>query len=334
MNMKKNNNKGFTLIELIIAMAILAMLMTSVCSLMGIGVFNYKKVKADVSLQSAAQDTYTRLNDSIMQSTDIVIEAWTSTNPLTFSESGASVSDTVTLKYYVLNDDIKTDFVAHPELYGIHPINGTVSSGDVALFSTLDPTKEIYVTALGVRRAANIDESMVSTINGTTVKTAEEQFSGSSQNITLTNSSGEYIVKDTVVDSFVFRDENMYYGIQHRFMDSADDILDTSSDDSLDKHVYTKALSYVKVTAGSNEISIPGVKFKVDANSNSIEMSMVFNDKKATFTSDGKTSPRNSHVLKNKKVPSGDTLVPVTPSSEETSENSSETSTEASSESE
>lgn len=331
---KKNNNKGFTLIELIIAMAILAILMTSVCSLMGIGVFNYKKVKADVSLQSAAQDTYTRLNDSILQSTDIVIEGWTSTNPLSFKESGASVSDTVSLKYYVLNDDIKTDFVTNPELYGIHPINGTVSPGDVELFSTIDPTKEIYVTALGVRRAANIDEAMVSTISGTTVKTAQEHFSGASQNVTLTDTLGKFIVKDTVVDSYVFIGESMYYGIQHKFMDSADDILDTSSSDSLEKHVYTKALSYVNVSSGGTQVSIPGVRFKVDSANNSIEISMVFNDKKATFTSDGKTSPRNSYVLTSRKVAGGGPLVPVTPSSEETPENSSETSTEASSESE
>ena len=54
---KKKDNSGFTLVELIIAMAILAILMTIISSLMGTGVFNFKRTKADVRLQTNSQDT-------------------------------------------------------------------------------------------------------------------------------------------------------------------------------------------------------------------------------------------------------------------------------------
>ena len=54
MKNKLKSNSGFTLIELIIAIAILAFLMTAVGSMMSSSVLTNRKAQADITVQDAA----------------------------------------------------------------------------------------------------------------------------------------------------------------------------------------------------------------------------------------------------------------------------------------
>ena len=71
MNKIRKDNRGVTLIELMIALAILAMLMTAVIMMMSNNTVVYRKSKADINVQTTAQETYSSLQDVIMQATDI-----------------------------------------------------------------------------------------------------------------------------------------------------------------------------------------------------------------------------------------------------------------------
>ena len=67
------NNRGVTLVELVVALAILAMLMTAVIMMMSNNSVIYRKTKADINVQTTAQETYSALQDSIMQAKAIQI---------------------------------------------------------------------------------------------------------------------------------------------------------------------------------------------------------------------------------------------------------------------
>ena len=64
---RKQQNSGFSLIELIIALAVLAFLMLAVSSFMGSSVMQSKKARADVKMQTQSQEVYNLITDSIMQ---------------------------------------------------------------------------------------------------------------------------------------------------------------------------------------------------------------------------------------------------------------------------
>lgn len=74
----KPKNKGFTLVELIIAMAIMALLITAVCMIMSNNSVIFKKTKAEIRLQTAAEETYNELSSYIMQANEIKITGRTS----------------------------------------------------------------------------------------------------------------------------------------------------------------------------------------------------------------------------------------------------------------
>ncbi len=80
MNGRQVKNRGVTLVELMVALAVLAMLMTAVIMLMSNNTVIYRKTKADISVQTSAQETYSTLQDSIMQAKSIELKAYTDTD--------------------------------------------------------------------------------------------------------------------------------------------------------------------------------------------------------------------------------------------------------------
>ena len=80
MKINKGNNRGISLVELLVALAILAMLMTAVIMMMSNNTVVYRKTKADINVQTTAQETYNALQDSIMQAKVIEITGY-ETNP-------------------------------------------------------------------------------------------------------------------------------------------------------------------------------------------------------------------------------------------------------------
>lgn len=71
--MKKTNNRGFSLVELILAIAILAIIMVAVASFMGTTTRTYTKTKNDIEIQEKGQEIFDSISDKLMQATCIRI---------------------------------------------------------------------------------------------------------------------------------------------------------------------------------------------------------------------------------------------------------------------
>lgn len=89
MNKKLNSNRGFTLIELIIAIAVLAFLMTAISSLMTSSLITNRKTQADIEVQTTAQETYNKITDALMQAKAIYVLGYTYSGTPDFSKAQA-----------------------------------------------------------------------------------------------------------------------------------------------------------------------------------------------------------------------------------------------------
>ena len=75
MNKQMNQNKGFSLIELLIAIAILAIIMVMISGFVSSTVAADRRTKRDMQMQEEAQRIYSQLSDAIMQATYIRVQA-------------------------------------------------------------------------------------------------------------------------------------------------------------------------------------------------------------------------------------------------------------------
>ena len=95
--MIKNDNKGFTLVELIVALAVMSLLMIAVVGLMIMNTATNKRLRADSAVQSEAGELYESINDSVSQAKYIEIYAGGKVyklDPGTGEESFKSMTDT------------------------------------------------------------------------------------------------------------------------------------------------------------------------------------------------------------------------------------------------
>ena len=95
-------NRGFTLVELIIAMAIMAMLLTAVVVLMSNNSIIFKKNKSDIRVQTSAEEALNTVSDILMQAKYLEVEASTTSGgtaityvkkPYTATDSGKYFDD-------------------------------------------------------------------------------------------------------------------------------------------------------------------------------------------------------------------------------------------------
>ena len=81
MKTKFKDDSGFTLVELIVALAIMALLMVAVIGLMSMNSASNKRLKADISVQSAAEDLSQSITDTVMQAQEV--EIWSESQKYT-----------------------------------------------------------------------------------------------------------------------------------------------------------------------------------------------------------------------------------------------------------
>ena len=62
---KINNDRGISLIEIVIALAIMSLLMTAVVSLMSSNTIVFRKTKSDIEVQNQAEATFNAIADSV-----------------------------------------------------------------------------------------------------------------------------------------------------------------------------------------------------------------------------------------------------------------------------
>lgn len=318
MKKKTKSNSGFTLIELVIAMAILAFLMTAISSFMGSGVLSFKKAKADITVHNSAQDTYNQLMDSIMQANDIIIYGYTVDltphadgspviDAVDFSENGADINATLNAgpTYYVrdmaqwnafkLTTECK-DSTATPVLFKDIP-DGTVLYVKEIITDVSMPFDPTYATPKETDKYEDMINGGVVEIKKQTHKVKKDDGTyESTGNVISSSGDAVYTVNDTQRNIFSFDKENMYYEIRYSYMTSLDDyyVAGKSKSDFL----YTESLSYVEdETSG---INLTGCLVLVDAKNGAIDIDLLFNDKNMTYTTQGMVKFRNSYVLRAK----------------------------------
>ncbi len=282
--MKKiNNEKGFTLLELIISLAILALLMTAVCGLMGFNTINYKKTKADIVVQDNAQATYDNISDAVMQAKRIEIEGYVPSGEIVFTPSdiGKAVDvDVSTMKYVKASElDEMEDTAGYDSFYALKEKN-TDGSGVVTT-----TYQKIYLKKLVVEYAVPIDAS---SIPGATVANDTVSFTSNGEAYDLPLSA-----KDTCTATYVFENNNIYLSRTYKYMTSLNDTYNESSEDEKKQCIYSEKLNYVI----ANGDAVSGACATVDATNNSIGIDLSFAERSMSYTTNGMINIRNSYVL-------------------------------------
>ena len=295
MKNKLKSNSGFTLIELIIAIAILAFLMTAVGSMMSSSVLTNRKAQADITVQDAAQLTYNKISDAIMQSKKVFIEGYMlnsgSTTP-EFSENGKSVSYSATKVYLAKKMDPHGTKAQNcskviSELSN-HGITGA-SEANIKFFDEITSSDTIYVS----KRIVYTSEP----ITGVSLPVTKTDYEGQSVTVSELPTTGDPDQADTVVNTFTFIDNKLYLEKKYLFSTGKNDVISDWTDAAaLEKNLYSNAIGYV--TNGT--LNLSGCLVRVDAKNGSIGVDLNFNDKKMTYTTLGMVNIRNSYVLRAK----------------------------------
>ena len=309
MKEKIKQHSGFSLIELIIAMAVLAFLMLAVTSFMSSSVMQNKKAKVDVRLQSQAQETYSLLTDSIMQATDIAIIGYVANNDSLIDfdaegKEGTEVSGLVLTKKYIVRDQDAAD--ALQAKYGVISADDILFFGDDALKG-----KKIYVSTLEIKSAVPLNMAYVAGANMTDPGEQTITVPGTADTVKVTcvkqGSELIYNINDTLTPTFYFEGNNMYYGKKYLFMTEEnrktldgtklDDPLTIGDATSMQEHMYNKYFSYVKGKCGATTVDVPGCVATIDGQAGAIGIDLYYNQSSMSYTTLGLVSPRNSYVM-------------------------------------
>lgn len=307
MKINKKSNSGFTLIELIIAMAMLAFVMTAVSAFMGSGVLGYKKSKADITVHNSAQETYNQIIDTVMQANDIVIYGYTTVNPtdeVYFQEEETLNTTFNPTPVYYVRDSEQVNYVINSTYYD--------GSSDVKLYSELADNQKIYVKQIIVDTATPFDPAYASSVGlneyynnftGKNVKIepqSRQLSSGTSELVYSVNGDLVYTENDTLRTVYTFDAENLYCETEYAYMTALND--KASGSDKFD-YLYSESFNYgVGVTSSGTEIKyISGCVAVVDVNNGAISVDLNFSDKNMTYETSGKVKFRNSYVLRAKQ---------------------------------
>jgi prepilin-type N-terminal cleavage/methylation domain-containing protein len=316
---KSKLNKGFTLVELIIAIAMLAFLMTAVSAFMTSGIISFKKAKADVRVHNSAQENYDIISDAIMEAKDIYLIGYREGKDTLYcfvrdNEQGES------MKIQNLVSQIKFDDISSPE---------------VVTFDTCGVNEKIYIKALVVDTAKNITKDEFDTLSLSAGAKAHNNLTG--EDVTIEQEKredGELVVdrngnpvyseNETVRHMFIFEDENMYYMTKYAYISANNDNLVDNSGSELEDFLYSSSFEVIEqeVSTGTGTASRTNAVACVDVDNGSMSVDLQYSDKNMTYTTDGMIKTRNSYVLKPKKsvTTSGDSTEADSPTTEENEE--------------
>ena len=271
LNNKKN--KGFTLVELIVAVAVLALLITAVVTMMGHESVILKKHEADISVQTSAQETYNDIADIIMQAKKIRIVGYSMEDGSEIEFSKKIVGDT----YKGTSDPEILAFSKKSEVSGDD--KNFEDSIDLLKDPTTSEYKKFYLYRIYVDYSVPYDPAF----RGSVDEDGEEEVEVPAGTD-----------KDTCSAVIIFDANRIYITKEYKYMTRLNSTFGIgSSDAERDACLYTSKLNYVKNGAATYSAAIA----TIDPENQSISLELRFLDNKMTYNVSGMINVKNSYVF-------------------------------------
>lgn len=329
--MKIYNDKGFTLVELVVAFAILALIATGIVGVMSSNSILFRKTKKDINISTNAQESYNKITEDLMQAKYVYIEGYTANADISFpkTEPGTSTASLTAVQILRASD--------------INLLNNASSNGGLNnYFSNLSSTPDAMRTAVGdddvfdsyyqkFRYMSDEEKAQykrfLSSLPGGTYKpftdTAFKEINASNETIYhnvyikkivimyAVPLKGEY-VPDSLKASAMYEDphnagsylwkdndfciETIEFNNSSMYVSNSYQYMtEINSSGAIvsDNNLYVSDINYSKV--GSN--IIPGVVAKIDGDNDSIMLNVYFAKYDMSYQNKGMTVIRNSYVL-------------------------------------
>ena len=313
-------NKGFTMVELIISLAILAMVTVAIVGVMTSQTSIFRKSKKDLEVQTTASETYEKINDAVMQAKYIYIEGYTSSSDISFkaTEKGKTDSTTPSLvRIYRQSDRNILD--VYPSMNSTNMTSISASSrssiSDAASLAKFDQFwKNLRYMSNDEKEQYGMFLNYIQT-NKTSASSAHvysdyrhESISGGVKTVSFDKIYVSKIIvgyavpldrslvsgvtipsdidKDLLIEQYDFNDNKITLKSTYRYMTSLNNT-----------DVYSDDLNYRK-TSGDD---VSGAVMTFDSANNALALDMYFADQKMSYTSKSMTVLRNSYVLDDAK---------------------------------
>ncbi|SCW48369.1 prepilin-type N-terminal cleavage/methylation domain-containing protein [Eubacterium ruminantium] len=278
MILKAKKNKGFTLVELIVAIAVLALLITAVVTFMGHESVTLKKQEADISVQNSGQETLNELSDIIIQAKELTIEGYVFEDNYVYAfnkkKVGESIAKSATAVKYQRKSLIpggdSTTLNYEDNGYKHFPASATVSGDYLKTKVGDDPSatvtyKNIYLSKLTVKYSVPYDSNYLGT--------------------GITDPGN---VNDECTAIITFNQEKIYIEKTYKYMTKL------NSSGVSDNTVYTSKLNY---GTSSNGKIISAARITVDPLNQSLSLNLDFAYQKHGASIQNIINIKNSNVL-------------------------------------
>lgn len=277
---QKLNNKGFSFVELVIAVAILAVIMVSISTFMGSTTAVYTRTTKDNEVQIEAQNVYNTITNSIMQANKVII--------MLYDDAGDAYAS---YDSYVSDD--QADVVGFDSTNGRLVTYDSTSKKYKALKSFMIPMVNKAGDAGYYNATSAKAFQYLKTLNGTDYEYKECPVRALFVEYQTKKADGTYGIAN--ITYHVSKDGKLYMN-RHDEDDSTWSIPGTTTyagridfTENADNLLSTK-LNY------TDHINC-GFKVVVDADANSIGIALDFKNATITYDSMGMTKIRNSNVL-------------------------------------
>ena len=329
--MKESYNKGFTIVELVVSVAILALLIVAISGIMFSNNIIFKKTKADVNVQEVALDSYNKFSNDMMQARNIYIEGYSSDDEITFKASKPGYTDTAvdvstSVGCYMRGSDVELraskpatktylEFITDEAGYTEDELKkhrddlNKLDTAKLKSFNTYyekirymdDEDKELYAS---YQAYVDSNKSAGAITSFDTLKTTDYAHSPAHtyKNVYVTKMIIQYYVPmDNKYKTTTSTDAYDTCFVTYVF--DKNEMKITTKYENMTKlnateSVYTNCLNYA---VSKNGKEVPGVLARIDGENDSIELSMYFAKNSMSYTSSGISSMRNSYVLHDAK---------------------------------
>ena len=322
---RQQNNMGYTLVELIVSIAILAFIGVAIGGLMSSNTVIFRKSKNDLDVQNVSQDAFNRISNDVMQAKSVYIEGYTTGSEVEFGsnlyggDTGVAVGSTVQC---LVDSDVNL-----LEAYTAVPSNADLETKKAAITDAAakakfnkyyyklrymtDEERELYssfINNIGSGPFTPFSSLKTAAVGGTQKYSYTNVYLTKMIVMYLTPYDSKYAgatpapagtVYDTCKVTYTFLDDEtsptkavIRVKTEYKYMSAIDN-----------DETFTEYVNYRK--NGSDVI--PGVVAQVDGENNAIGLKIYFNKAEGDeaqgrkFNSEGIIKLRNSNVLSDAK---------------------------------